>query len=155
MEPPHKHLKRLDRIIPSSPIFSITVVQAQRSPILATPEFHSIFEEVWVNLEALHGWTVGPFVIMPDHVHFLCRGGRENATPLSTFIGKWKEWTAKYANRRLRSPTPLWQREFFDHLLRSSDSPGKTADYFWYNPVRAGIVEEPEDWPYRGNLGGW
>lgn len=155
VKPERKHLKRLSRVIPRCPVYFITVVQSTRSPVLGTFEFQSICEEVWRNSETLYRWSVGPYVIMPDHVHFLCRESGESAASLSTFVGKWKQWTAKYAAKRLGLSIPLWQPEFFDHLLRSGESPGKTADYLWYNPVRAKLIQEPKDWPYRGNPGGW
>ena len=44
----------------------------------------------------------------------------------------------------------LWQREFFDHLLRSNESYKAKWAYVRMNPVRAALVERPEDWPYQG-----
>ncbi len=155
MENPRKHLQRLEQVFPRSPIYFITVVHSSRSPIFACLEFQEICEEVWANSETLHRWSIGPSVVMPDHVHFFCRESGEEACGLSTFVGKWKEWTAKFTKRRLGFTIPLWQQEFFDHLVRSKESLGEKIDYLWFNPVRAGLVEEPEDWPYRGNPSGW
>ena len=50
---------------------------------------------------------------------------------------------------------PLWQPEFFDHLLRSDESLREKIAYVHNNPVRAGLVKDPKDWPYKGNLGNW
>ena len=47
---------------------------------------------------------------------------------------------------------PIWQRGFFDHLLRSVDSYGQKWNYVRENPVRAGLVAKPEDWPYAGEI---
>ena len=152
---PHKHLRRLERVFPPSPVYFVTVVHASRSPILACREFQEICEEVWTHSDDLHGWSTGPYVIMPDHVHFFCRESAESARALGAFVGRWKEWTAKHAKRRLGFATPLWQREFFDRLVRTRESLGERIDYLWFNPVRAGLVEEPEDWGFRGNPGGW
>ena len=150
-----KHLKRLDRLFPRSPVYFITTTLPTRTPILANPAFHAICREVWITSETLHHWSVGPYVIMPDHVHFFCRESSEGATSLSIFVGKWKEWTSKFAKRRLGYQAPLWQKEFFDHVLRSEESLRKKIDYVWFNPVRSGLVADPEEWVYRGNLGGW
>jgi putative transposase len=51
-----------------------------------------------------------------------------------------------------RSQDPVWQRGFFDHLLRSEESYAQKWDYVRENPVRAQLVERVEDWPYAGEL---
>jgi hypothetical protein len=88
---------------------------------------------------------------MPDHVHFFCVPRRDDFS-LQTFIGKWKEWTAKYAHRRHSVAMPLWQPEFFDHILRSSESYEEKWDYVRLNPERAGLVPNADEWPYQGEL---
>jgi hypothetical protein len=47
---------------------------------------------------------------------------------------------------------PLWQRGFFDHVLRSEESYGQKWNYVRDNPVRGGLVEKTEDWPYAGEV---
>jgi putative transposase len=94
---------------------------------------------------------------MPDHVHFFCRPERE-ANTLSQFVGAWKRWSNWRARQvtRPRSSTaataPFWQREFFDHVLRSSESYGEKWNYVLENPVRAGLVARADDWPYAGEI---
>jgi hypothetical protein len=51
-----------------------------------------------------------------------------------------------------RSQDPIWQRGFFDHLLRSEESYAQKWDYVRGNPVRAQLVEKVEDWPYAGEF---
>jgi putative transposase len=145
------HLRRLEQVWISTPIYFVTVCTADRATRLASEDFHSIAREVWSNCERLYGWRVGRYVLMPDHVHFFCCDVREERS-LSVFVGKWKEWTAKYARDRLSVTMPLWQPEFFDHVLRSSESYGHKWDYVRENPVRAHLVTEPEQWPYQGEL---
>jgi REP element-mobilizing transposase RayT len=149
----HDHLRRLDRVWVEHPIYFVTTVAYSRRPILATADTHAIFREVWVNCEQLYGWRVGRYVIMPDHLHFFCAPQHE-AKPLSTFVGKWKEWTGKYAARRLQVPVPLWQPEFFDHALRSAESYDEKWNYVRMNPERAGLVSEPDEWQHQGEIHG-
>ena len=88
---------------------------------------------------------------MPDHVHFFCAEQSAGANhPLSRFVAGWKEWTAKGILGVLKMPGPLWQEEFFDHLLRSDESYGEKWAYVRENPVRAGLVASWEAWPYQG-----
>jgi len=88
---------------------------------------------------------------MPDHVHFFVFAEQPKRT-LSEFVGKWKEWTAKYCHRRLGFASPLWQPEYFDHVLRSSESYEEKWNYVRDNPVRAGLVRSPDEWKYQGEL---
>jgi REP element-mobilizing transposase RayT len=94
---------------------------------------------------------------MSDHVHFFCTPDTDAKT-ISEFIGGWKTWTSR---RIHESPEPqptaaattaLWQRGFFDHLLRSSENYSEKWNYVRDNPVRAGLVRFAEDWPYAGEL---
>jgi len=155
MAEPPKHLRRLDRTFSRSPVYFVTTTAAGRKPVLNSAQMQAIFEEVWKNGASLYGWSVGPYVIMPDHVHFFCRAGRDEAVTLGAFVGKWKEWTSKFAHRRLGNVTPLWQQEFFDHLLRSEESMREKVAYVMQNPVRAGLTDTPENWTFRGNPGNW
>ncbi|MGL6073204.1 MAG: REP-associated tyrosine transposase [Fimbriiglobus sp.] len=146
-----KHLRRLRDIWPQRAIYFVTTCVHQRQRILATPEFHDIAVEVWGNCHNFYGWATGRYVIMPDHVHFIFAedSGQHD---LSFAVGKWKEWTAKYASRRLGFPIPLWQPEFFDFLLRNPDSYEQKWDYTRENPVRAGLVDVWSKWTFQGEL---
>ena len=147
----HRHLPRLDRVWVRDPVYFITTCTHGRAPVLATPAAHAICVEVWATGMKLHGWHVGRYVVMPDHVHFFCAPEPE-AKPLELFVGKWKEWTAKFLHRRLGVAVPLWQEEFFDHLLRSHESYAQKWDYVRENPVRAGLMKDAGQWAYQGSL---
>ena len=146
-----KRLRRLDEVWVPSPTHFVTTCAASRIPRLATESFHAIAVEVWQNCERLYGWAVGRYVIMPDHVHFFIADAR-GETSLSDVVGKWKEWTAKYAAQRLSYTMPLWQRDFFDHVLRSSESEDQKWEYVRENPVRAGFVADSSSWRYQGQV---
>jgi len=111
----------------------------------------SILIEAWEAGPRLYGWAVGRYVIMPDHVHFFAAPCREDAETLSDFVGRWKRWTGGEIRRRT-CPGFGWQREFFDHLLRSDESYGVKWEYVRDNPVRAGLVQHADEWPYQGQI---
>jgi putative transposase len=77
---------------------------------------------------------------MPDHVHLILTFP-EIGKRVQTTMSKWKEWTAKTLKIG-------WQRDFFEHRLRQDESFREKADYILANPVRVGLVEQLEDWPY-------
>ena len=151
MSAERKHLHRLEEVWLPTPIYFLTVCAEGRANRLACDAFHSVAVEVWRTCERLYGWTVGRYVVMPDHVHFFAADARDEQS-LSHFVGKWKEWTAKNCARRLAFNMPLWQPEFFDHLLRSSDSYEQKWEYVKENPVRAGLVAASMDWKFQGEV---
>ena len=53
---------------------------------------------------------------------------------------------------RLGHQKPHWQEGFFDHVLRSAESYAQKWEYVLMNPVRAGLVNDPDDWPYQGEI---
>jgi REP element-mobilizing transposase RayT len=65
-------------------------------------------------------------------------------------VSKWiKGASARRANQILnRSGTPFWQDESFDHWVRSLAQFSKIERYIAFNPVKAGLVNEPAAWPY-------
>ncbi len=76
---------------------------------------------------------------MPDHIHLLVSVSEDSS--LSLVIGMWKHW--------LKFTQSIdWQRNFFDHRVRDEENMKQKAEYILQNPVRAGLVENSQDWPY-------
>ncbi len=161
--PKRKHLRRLDRIlIQGAPVYFITVCVKERRPLLADPLVASVLTDAWRYSYEGHGWMVGRYVIMPDHVHFFAAPAPDDAKTLSLFMGCWKRSTSiriralqAAGQRRLPRPTNesfAWQKEFFDHLLRNDESYREKWEYIRQNPCRSGLVSDPGDWPYQGDI---
>ena len=68
------------------------------------------------------------------------------------YLGSWKEWTSKKIKGALGLTTSVWQPEFFDHVLRSSESYSEKWSYVYENPVRGGIVPHADEWPWQGEI---
>jgi REP element-mobilizing transposase RayT len=86
---------------------------------------------------------------MPDHVHLFV------SLPGSLRLEHYVRLLKQYLNRTLRrdsEPTRFWQPGFFDHLIRAHESYQKKWEYVLHNPVRAGLVERAQDWPYQGEI---
>ncbi len=66
------------------------------------------------------------------------------------FIAKWKEWTAKRLIQTTGVSAPVWQKQFFDHVMRGDESYAEKWTYVRDNPVRAGLVEQWEAWKGQG-----
>jgi REP element-mobilizing transposase RayT len=146
-------LRRLDTVWITPAIYFLTICTADRRALLANDAAFAIFRAEFEAAPERHGWTVGRFVVMPDHIHFFCASDESpSAAPLSRFVGAFKQWTAKSILRSRGLAPPLWQKQFFDHLLRSNESYESKWRYVLENPVRAGLVKAAEDWPYGGEI---
>ncbi|MGC1653971.1 MAG: transposase [Candidatus Sulfotelmatobacter sp.] len=90
-------------------------------------------------------------VIMPDHVHLLLsplRDGEGWPFPLVDILQCLKSATAHRINKVLHHAGPVWEEESFDHVLRSDESLEVKCEYIRQNPVKAGLVRQPEDYPW-------
>jgi REP element-mobilizing transposase RayT len=96
------------------------------------------FHESWCWVDVV--------VVMPDHVHV-------QFTPYDHSTAKEVMWRFKGRSSReinllLGRVGRFWQRESFDHILRSDEDRFKKAEYIANNPVRAGLVSRREDYPW-------
>jgi REP-associated tyrosine transposase len=90
-------------------------------------------------------YQLGPFVIMANHVHVLFLP----VISPTLFLKSLKGTTAREANKALnRVGEPFWQRESYDHWVRSEDEWNRIARYIENNPVRAGVVAAIQDYPW-------
>lgn len=88
-------------------------------------------------------------VIMPDHVHLLFTALRDEkgwSIPVHEIMKAIKGTSARDVNKLLGVAGPLWQEESFDHVLRSNESFQEKLEYIRQNPIRRGLVAEPEDY---------
>jgi len=93
---------------------------------------------------------VGRYIIMPDHMHLFVKVPAPSEN-LSNWIKSLKNFLSK-ALRIQNIPAPHWQKGFFDHVLRSTESYSDKWLYMVENPVRGGLVEKWDDWPYQGEI---
>jgi REP element-mobilizing transposase RayT len=117
--------------------------------VLATIPVNARFIQFAEQAYARHNIAVGRYVIMPNHVHLFVRGPDD--FDLGRWIGTLKQSLTKSVARG-KTSEPLWQRGFFDHVLRSEESYAQKWNYVRDNPVRAGLMEKSGDWLYAGEI---
>jgi len=108
-------------------------------------------------LELLHSesasrfFRVPAYCVMPDHLHFLAEGIAPQSNLLH-FMRSFKIKTSReYAAQKAR---PLWQRAYYEHILRSGESMESVAWYIWLNPVRKGVASRPQQHKFAGSFTG-
>jgi REP element-mobilizing transposase RayT len=132
------------------PFYFLTFNTHRRMKVLADGRVFATFVSFAERAHSDHAVAVGRFVIMPDHIHLFvalpCDGPR---------LGTWVKALKSVLGKTLLQsgiPNPHCQEEFFDHVLRGSDSYSQKWEYVRQNPVRAGLVNQPEAWPWQAEI---
>jgi REP element-mobilizing transposase RayT len=111
-----------------------------RQPEIAGRVANQLREVAAGGLCLLHAW-----VLMPNHVHVLWTP----AVSLPELLREVKGPTGRDANLFLgRIGEPFWQPEYFDRMVRSDGEFEQTRRYIEWNPVKAGLVTEPGEFPW-------
>jgi len=139
----------LDRVFPNNPVYFVTACTYRRRSVLATDAVKDAFISFAKRAYTEHNIAFGRYVIMPDHIHLFVCGPDD--FQLGRWVGLLKQYLARSIVRML-SADPVWQRRFFDHVLRSDESYGQKWNYVRENPARAGLVTNANDWPYVGEI---
>ncbi len=140
-----RHPPHLPSLESATPTLFVTVCTRDRRKILANAMAHSLLREAW---NAYSDFSVGRYVILPDHIHFFVDDSDLAPYSLGRWVGAWKA----YVSRRWPNETekPIWQRNFWDRQMWSDHSCDVKWLYVRNNPVRHGLAERPEDWPFQG-----
>jgi len=112
---------------------------------LEDPLIASIVQDALMHFEGRR-YHLSAWCIMPNHVHVIV--SPIDKWCLSKILYSWKSFTAKESNRLLGRTGTFWERESFDHLIRTTDHWQAFAQYIAQNPVEAGLCSRPEDWPF-------
>ena len=93
-------------------------------------------------------------IAMPDHLHLLAAPLDRNVSvsAFSKWFKRWfneEYWDSSSPNTGPQTRAWKWQEGCFDRLLRSNESLSDKWEYLRQNPVRAGLVADPGDWPYQ------
>ncbi|MHC4598671.1 MAG: REP-associated tyrosine transposase [Planctomycetota bacterium] len=144
---PHSSNLRKGRVsLPGHFYFTRKSVSNQQDTNLAESEIAEIIIERFLFAKK-HKWLkITAFVIMPDHYHLLLRLGK--AISLSDIFSRMSSFATREIHSVSGKSGDIWQKSFYDHLVRKTERLPKIVSYIHLNPVRAGLVKNPEEWPY-------
>lgn len=122
--------------------------------LLALPGAGALVQDALLHFAGvrvrLFGW-----VVMPNHVHVLVRS--LPPWPLGKTVASWKAWTGSRLaalareqgqGQALGPANRVWAREYWDRAMRTEEDVARTLGLMRWDPVRAGLVERPEEWPW-------
>ncbi|MBK1875641.1 transposase [Pelagicoccus mobilis] len=111
---------------------------------LLARRFIEIFED-WL---AEANWCPSAFCVMPNHVHLLAMRREKSPVGLRDFVSRLKGRSAKELNELLGRRGAFWHPDWFDRWMRNFAELRRVEEYILDNPVKAGLVNRAEDYPF-------
>jgi putative transposase len=126
--------------------FFVTSVTWERRPIFRSERAANLFLDTMFGYRDRGFFQLYEFVVMPDHLHLLL--APKATLALERVMQFIKGGYSHRLGKETGSRTEIWQRSFTNHRVRNEYDYATHRDYIRLNPVRAGLVEFPEDYPY-------
>ena len=93
------------------------------------------------------GFIIYAYCFMPDHLHLLIIG--RDGSNLINFIKLFKQKTAYHFKQK--TGASLWQKSYYDHLLREKEAINGVAGYIFENPLRKKLTDDIRDYAFSGS----
>jgi putative transposase len=131
-------------------VVALTLCVQNRNQIFTTPDIVYAFIGMLEEIIPKHQCFIPVYCFMPDHLHLIVAGLAEN-TNLLSFIQSFKQKTGYWMSKNL--VYVRWQKNYYDHVLRRSESLLGYVRYILDNPVRKGLVAAWQEYPFIGSIG--
>jgi putative transposase len=129
-------------------LYSLTVCTASREPFFREAANVSSCASSLIDAAMKENFTLLVYVFMPDHLHLLVEGTEKASLP--AFVKRFKQSSG--FEFKAASGALLWQKGYYDHVLRRQEAIEDVARYVLENPVRAGLVQDWNEYPFIGGV---
>ena len=116
----------------------------RRQALMTREGAFAVFERELEAVRVRYGFVVAGYVLMPEHVHLLV--GEPHRSSLSVALQVLKQQTSRKLKQR--EEAQFWQRRYYDFNVHSEEKRVEKLRYMHRNPVKRGLVEKPEEWPW-------
>jgi len=147
---PKSRTLRKGRYSETGRIYFITSSCEHRFRLFLSPELAYLLIDESKTQEKLGGCRSLAFEVMPDHFHWLVQ--LTAARTLQELVGSLKGRSARRINMIRGVSGRVWQPGFHDHAIRRETAVENLANYLLLNPVREGLVERFEEYPYSYSI---
>lgn len=131
-----------------------TVAVLDRRQRLLTDHIDALREATGWTLSH-HPFHIDAFVVLPDHIHAVWTLPPNDAD----FALRWRMIKIRFSramprteqlsrSRAVRGERGIWQRRFWEHLVRNESDYARHVEYCYINPVKHGLVTRVRDWPH-------
>jgi putative transposase len=132
---------------------------------LQRPEIAKMVQDTLLHFDG-DRYRLLAWAVMPNHVHTLFR--TLPGWSMARVVASWKSWTGKHIFEWRQKNGPqdnglqhgsqesqrVWHREYWDRYIRDEKHFAAALSYIHQNPVKAGLVTRPEDWPWSSAFPG-
>jgi putative transposase len=145
--------------------YFLTICTEHRRPFFIDMRIGGASRDALLSTATRYGFAVVAYCFMPDHLHALLEGQTAGAD-FRKFVVMYKQQSA-FAFRRPERPAAtvtgvaatlsrsrcarLWQRSYYEHVLRREEDVPAVVAYVLGNPGRAGLCASPEEYPLLGS----
>ena len=131
------------RVYSKGGCYFFTNVTANRKPILI--KNIQLVREAFQYARSRHPFIIDAAVILPDHMHCIWSLPENDDDYSKRWMLLKSYFSLHYPNKSNRN---IWQRRFWEHMVRDVNDYNRHLDYIHYNPVKHGYVERAGDWEY-------
>ena len=137
--------------------YFFTVVTYERRPIFKHPDAIYLLKECLEVIKGMHPYDIKAIVILPDHLHTIWTLPEND----SDYSKKWQmiksSFSKLYRDKRVvrvrdsyvsKGEKGIWQRRFWEHLIKDQSNFNRLCDYIHYNPVKHGLVYSPSEYEF-------
>jgi putative transposase len=139
---------RKRRMLRDGALYHVTSKINNKEMKMRRDEIKELFMAVVFRAKKKYSFTLENFCVMANHYHFLIKPG--NGENLSRIMQWILSRFAEAFNRRTGSSGHLWGERFFSCIVNNIQQYLRVFEYIDNNPVKAGVVKKPGDWPYSG-----
>lgn len=132
--------------------FTVNLAERQRTLLV---NHIDLLRAVIRNVKTAHRFHIDAMVILPDHLHALWTlpaGDADYPTRWALikagFSRQLPKGERRSESRQTKGERGIWQRRYWEHLIRDERDFARHADYIHFNPVKHGYVKQVVDWPY-------
>ncbi|SLN14579.1 Transposase IS200 like protein [Roseovarius albus] len=134
--------------------YFFTVTLANRNATLLVDQIADL-RTAYAETIATMPVTCDAMVVLPDHLHAVWTLPRGD----SDFSERWRKIKFRFSRRvgrrfprsdskHKKRECGIWQRRFWEHVIRDEEDFNRHVEYCWGNPVKHGMVTRAVDWPY-------
>ena len=141
-------MSNVPRLRLSDRIFFVTTNLRRDVHHFSTPEY-PLMLDVFKTSRSRLGFALCGYVLMPDHWHALF--GMSSPLSVSRVLYDIKKSAARKIHKIRGTEGPLWQHQFWDRFIRNAQEFHERLEYMHMNPVRKGLVTQPEEWRWSSH----
>jgi len=140
------HLKNFD-YRDKSFVYFVTICAADKQSYFNDESIGKVVIDELIYRDKIKEIKLYCLCLMPNHLHVLVSLGENYGKSLNNWVSTFKRYTSKIARDGFNIK-PLWQFNFYDHVVRKEESLIEIAEYILNNPVRKGLAVEWTEYPF-------